>query len=52
MWTCRGGPTTRKSRIRRALLNHQVIFFDDQHLTVVQHRDFAARFSALHTHPL
>lgn len=38
--------------IRRALLKHHVIFFEDQHLTPVQHRDFAARFGALHTHPL
>jgi taurine dioxygenase len=38
--------------IRRALLEHQVIFFEDQHLAPAQHRDFAARFGALHTHPL
>lgn len=38
--------------IRQALLTHQVIFFEDQHLTPVQHRDFAARFGPLHTHPL
>src|SRR5258706_15239612 len=38
--------------IRDALLKHQVIFFEDQHLDAVQHRDFAARFGALHTHPL
>ena len=38
--------------IRRALLNHQVVFFEDQHLTPVQHRDFAVRFGSLHTHPL
>ena len=38
--------------IRAALLKHQVIFFEDQHLTPVQHRDFAARFGPLHTHPL
>lgn len=38
--------------VRQALLKHQVIFFEDQHLTPVQHRDFAARFGALHTHPL
>src|SRR5215469_5866753 len=38
--------------VRSALLAHQVIFFEDQHLTPVQHRDFAARFGALHTHPL
>uniref|UniRef100_UPI00286B165B taurine dioxygenase n=1 Tax=Phenylobacterium sp. TaxID=1871053 RepID=UPI00286B165B len=35
-----------------ALLKHQVIFFEDQHMSPVQHRDFAARFGALHTHPL
>src|SRR5215467_14305525 len=38
--------------VRKALLAHQVIFFEDQHLTPVQHRDFATRFGALHTHPL
>jgi len=38
--------------LRQALLQHQVIFFEDQHMTPVQHRDFAARFGALHTHPL
>jgi taurine dioxygenase len=38
--------------LRQALLQHQVIFFEDQHMSPVQHRDFAARFGALHTHPL
>jgi taurine dioxygenase len=38
--------------LREALLAHQVLFFEDQHLTPVQHRNFAARFGALHTHPL
>jgi taurine dioxygenase len=38
--------------IRAALLKHKVIFFEDQHITPVQHRDFAARFGDLHTHPL
>ena len=38
--------------IRQALLDHKVIFFEDQHITAVQHRDFAARFGDLHTHPL
>jgi taurine dioxygenase len=38
--------------IRAALLRHQVIFFEDQHLTPVQHRDFAAKFGPLHVHPL
>jgi taurine dioxygenase len=40
------------ARIRGALLKHKVIFFEDQHMTPTQHRDFAARFGALHTHPL
>ncbi len=38
--------------IRTALLKHKVVFFEDQHITEVQHRDFAARFGELHTHPL
>ncbi|HEY2069324.1 MAG TPA: taurine dioxygenase [Rhizomicrobium sp.] len=38
--------------IRTALLKHKVVFFEDQHMTPVQHRDFAARFGGLHTHPL
>ncbi|HEY0649470.1 TauD/TfdA family dioxygenase, partial [Phenylobacterium sp.] len=38
--------------LRQALLKHQVIFFEDQRMSPVQHRDFAARFGALHTHPL
>jgi taurine dioxygenase len=40
------------AQIRAALLKHRVIFFEDQHITPVQHRDFAARFGRLHTHPL
>src|SRR3569623_2054979 len=40
------------AEIRAALLKHKVIFFEDQHITPVQHRDFAARFGQLHTHPL
>ncbi len=38
--------------IRAAILRHKVIFFEDQHITATQQRDFAARFGALHTHPL
>ncbi|MBV9331506.1 MAG: TauD/TfdA family dioxygenase, partial [Alphaproteobacteria bacterium] len=38
--------------IRCCLLEHQVVFFEGQNLTPVQHRNFAARFGALHTHPL
>lgn len=33
-------------------MRRQVLFFENQRLTPVQHRDFAARFSALHTYPL
>jgi taurine dioxygenase len=40
------------AEVRAALLKHKVIFFEDQHITPVQHRDFAARFGELHTHPL
>jgi len=40
------------ARLREALLDHKVLFFEDQDLTPVQHRDFAARFGELHTHPL
>jgi taurine dioxygenase len=38
--------------IRAALLKHKVVFLEDQHISPVQHRDFAARFGDLHTHPL
>lgn len=38
--------------LEAALLEHQVLFFEDQDMTPAQHRDFAARFGALHTHPL
>jgi taurine dioxygenase len=40
------------AEIRAALLAHKVIFFENQHLTPVEQRNFAARFGDLHTHPL
>jgi taurine dioxygenase len=40
------------SGIRTAMLKHRVVFFEDQHLTPQQHRDFAARFGKLHIHPV
>ena len=40
------------AEIRAALLKHKVIFFEDQHVTSTQQRDFASRFGTLHTHPL
>jgi len=39
-------------KINDALVTHQVLFFRDQNLTPLQHRDFAARFGKLHIHPI
>ena len=36
--------------IHRAFLEHQVIFFRDQTLTIEQHKAFAMRFGKLHVH--
>ncbi|MGD0142874.1 MAG: taurine dioxygenase [Rhizomicrobium sp.] len=38
--------------IRQALLDHEVLFFEDQDLTPAQQRNFAARFGRLHVHPI
>ena len=38
--------------INTALAEHHVLFFRDQTLTAVQHRDFAAHFGELHIHPI
>lgn len=38
--------------IRQALLDHEVLFFENQELTPSQQRDFAARFGRLHVHPI
>jgi taurine dioxygenase len=35
-----------------ALVEHQVLFFRDQHVTPQQHRAFAAGFGTLHVHPI
>lgn len=48
----RGVSADLAAALRQELLKHQVLFFEGQDLTPVQHRDFAARFGALHTHPL
>lgn len=37
--------------IHQALLNHGVIFFRDQQMTIDQHKAFGARFGKLHVHP-
>jgi taurine dioxygenase len=41
---------TRVIAPRRALLDHQVIFFRDQHLTPEQHLAFGRRFGSLNVH--
>ena len=38
------------AEIRKALLEHQVIFFHDQHLSPEQHLAFGRRFGDLQTH--
>jgi taurine dioxygenase len=39
------------AQIREALDEHLVLFFERQHLTPIQQRDFAARFGDLYIHP-
>lgn len=38
--------------IHRAFLEHQVLFFRDQPMTLAQQKAFGARFGPLHVHPL
>jgi taurine dioxygenase len=45
-------PEAQISAINAALLTHHVLIFRDQHLSPLQHRDFAARFGPLHIHPI
>ena len=37
--------------VKKAFLEHQVLFFKDQDLTVEQHMEFGRRFGELHIHP-
>lgn len=39
------------SEIHDALIEHQVIFFRDQDITLDQHKDFGRKFGDLHIHP-
>ena len=41
-----------RDALARALLEHHVLFFEDQPITPVQHRALAQRFGALHVHPI
>ncbi|WP_081674049.1 taurine dioxygenase [Novosphingobium lindaniclasticum] len=47
-------PLTEQLRLEllNSLVERQVLFFRDQHLTPQQHRDFAAKFGDLHIHPI
>ncbi len=40
------------SEIRRALLEHHVLVFRDQHLSAEDHKSFGRRFGKLHVHPV
>jgi taurine dioxygenase len=40
------------AEVRRALLDHHVIVFRNQHLTAEAHKSFGRRFGRLHVHPL
>ncbi len=42
---------TRYGQIFDALMNHQVLFFHDQEMTLDQQKDFARQFGELHIHP-
>jgi taurine dioxygenase len=39
------------AEIHRAFIDHQVLFFRDQHLTEEQHKAFGRRFGELNVHP-
>ena len=41
-----------RENLLQALLQHQVLFFENQPITPLQQRDLAARFGPLHIHPI
>lgn len=43
---------TNREALLAALLQHQVLFFEDQPITPAQQRDLAAHFGELHVHPI
>jgi taurine dioxygenase len=40
------------TEVHQALMNHLVVFFRDQKLTIEQHKDFGRRFGELYKHPM
>ena len=48
---CSGISDTQRDEILDALNRHHVLFFENQPLTPIQHRDLAAKFGDLHVHP-
>jgi len=44
--------TALRDEISAALVQHHVLFFENQPLTPLQHRDLAANFGKLHVHPV
>ncbi|MGH0029882.1 MAG: TauD/TfdA dioxygenase family protein [Myxococcota bacterium] len=43
---------TRQKELHDAWMQHQVLFFRDQPITIEQHKDFARHFGDLHVHPV
>jgi taurine dioxygenase len=41
-----------RARVGQALLDHKVLFFENQVMNPQQHRNFAAGFGKLHVHPI
>jgi taurine dioxygenase len=48
---CSGISDAQRDEILDALHRHHVLFFENQPLTPIQHRDLAAKFGDLHVHP-
>ena len=48
---CAGISDAQRDEILDALHRHHVLFFENQPLSPLQHRDLAAKFGELHVHP-
>ncbi len=49
---CAGISAAQRQALLDALHTHHVLFFENQPLTPLQHRDLAAQFGRLHIHPV